>query len=104
MVVEDSPYPGVQTRVAAGPSPADRPSKLPALEGRDAFRQACSRCHALPDLDAHRPGEWPGVVLRRRDQVGRSEGMEDLTDEEAGEVVRYLKRAAAWTPDSTTVR
>lgn len=80
------------------------PSTLPALEGRDTFGQACSRCHALPDPGAHRPGEWPGVVRRMRGHMGRTEGIEDLSDDEAGEVVRYLKRAAARAFDSTTVR
>lgn len=42
-------------------------STLSALEGRNAFLQACSRCHALPDPDTHRPG---GVARCRPQDAG----------------------------------
>jgi cytochrome c2 len=41
------------------------PKRYPDLATRgQAFREACSQCHALPDPKSHRAGEWPRIVAR----------------------------------------
>jgi cytochrome c5 len=76
--------------------PGAEPEALPAGEGRDAFRRACSRCHALPDPGQHTPEEWPGVVERMRRNMERMD-VEGISDAETSRVVRYLRRAAGGT-------
>lgn len=73
--------------------PGAEPEALPAGEGREDFRRACSRCHALPDPGQHRPEEWPGVVERMRRNMERMD-VEGISDAEARRVVRYLQRTA----------
>lgn len=67
---------------------------LPAGEGREAFVRACSRCHALPDPRQRAPEEWPAVVDRMRGHMERME-VEEISDAEAGAIIRYLRRAAS---------
>lgn len=73
--------------------PGAEPEALPAGEGREDFRRACSRCHALPDPGQHTPEEWPGVVERMRQTMERMD-VERISDAEADRIVRYLRRAA----------
>lgn len=68
--------------------------RLPDLEGRDAFRAACSRCHGLPDPGSRPPEAWPEIVQRMRGHMERTEGIDGLTDAEAGTIAGYLQRAA----------
>ena len=73
--------------------PGAEPGGLPAGEGREDFRRACSRCHALPDPGQHTPEEWPEVVERMRRNMERMD-VEGISDTETRRVVRYLQRAA----------
>lgn len=72
------------------------PGSAPAGAGSEAFRDRCSRCHALPDPAAHAPGEWPAVVERMRGNMERA-GVEGLSDAEAEAIVGYLRRSSGAT-------
>lgn len=70
-----------------------READLPESDGREAFVQACSRCHALPDPLQRTSEEWPAVVERMRGHMARME-VEEISDAEADRVVRYLRAAS----------
>lgn len=70
---------------------------LPAGAGRDAFVRACSRCHGLPDPGQHGPDEWPEVVERMRVNM-ETMGVEEISDLDAREILRYLRTASGGEP------
>jgi cytochrome c5 len=61
---------------------------------RAAFRQVCSRCHALPSPSLHPPQEWPGVVARMRVNMQAME-KPTPTPEELEAVQRVLQTASS---------
>lgn len=71
-----------------------RAEALPEGEGREAFREVCSRCHALPDPAQHSSDEWPAVVRRMRGHMDRME-VRGISDGEAERIVRYLQRTSS---------
>ena len=46
-------------------------ASLPPGQGREAFSQVCSRCHALPDPRVHSPEDWPTVFARMERNMER---------------------------------
>lgn len=68
--------------------------RLPDLPGRDVFRTACSRCHALPDPTSRPAEAWPEIVRRMRGHMQRAENVAEHSNTEAAAVVEYLRRAA----------
>lgn len=69
-------------------------AELPAGTGREAFVNACSRCHELPDPAQHPPQDWAGVVQRMAGHVNEILG-DALTSGEIRSIVSYLERASA---------
>jgi cytochrome c2 len=58
-----------------------------------AFQSTCSRCHALPDPQQHTPDEWPGVVLRmKQNMVAMGKTVPD--EATLGEIVTFLQSHA----------
>jgi cytochrome c2 len=55
-----------------------------------AFINACSRCHALPDPAAHTPREWAGVVDRMEMNMANM-GMGPMDAKQKTEILTYLK-------------
>lgn len=76
--------------------------RLPDLEGRDAFRAACSRCHGLPDPGSRAPQAWPEIVRRMRGHMERTEGIDGLSEAEAEAITGYLQRASRSAAGSGT--
>lgn len=72
-------------------SPGMLPS--PASKGAVLFKEACSRCHALPDPSIHTPQEWRAVVQRMRGNM-QAMGKRVITNEEMTEIVAYLSNHA----------
>lgn len=71
------------------------PGTVPSPDSPNAslFRQACSRCHALPDPKLHTAAEWPGVVERMRKNM-EVMGKPVITDQERDGIVGFLRMNA----------
>lgn len=78
--------------------PTADPRDLPPGEGRQAFLDACTRCHDTPSPAAHAPEEWDGVVERMEANV-QLIGVEEMGEPEKQRVVRYLESAAGGAGD-----
>jgi cytochrome c2 len=67
--------------------------KSPELEtpGGFAFKEVCSRCHALPDPEKHTGREWPVVVERMKGYM-EAMGKAVPQEKELREIVRFLQR------------
>ncbi len=61
--------------------------------GADAFREACSACHALPDPRQHTGDDWPAVVDRMTQHM-RSLDRVVPTDSELKQIVSFLQSNA----------
>lgn len=72
-------------------SPEDMPDA--EGEGAQAFRQKCSRCHALPAPDLHTATQWPDVVERMQSHM-KITHLPELTEDELISVKNYLERNA----------
>ena len=66
---------------------------LPPGEGRDAFSETCSRCHALPDPRQHSPADWPTVVLRMGEHMDQMK-LTRAPQQQTQELIRYLQRTS----------
>lgn len=71
------------------------PTALPGGDepGAQAFAQACSRCHALPDPSAHTAVEWESVVGRMAGNMGKM-GYGSLAPEQIKAILGYLQKHA----------
>lgn len=103
---------GMMMMGVAFPSPGDRreivdyleahafkplpPGKVPSpdTQGAALFREACSRCHGLPDPSAHTAGQWPAVVKRMLSYM-ESSGMTPPSGKQEKEILGYLEGQAA---------
>ncbi|WP_157471674.1 c-type cytochrome [Desulfuromonas sp. DDH964] len=68
------------------------PGALPEGEtpGAQSFADVCSRCHALPDPNAHSPREWQAVVERMAMNM-ENVGFGPLAPEQRTAILDYLK-------------
>jgi nitrate/TMAO reductase-like tetraheme cytochrome c subunit len=76
----------------------------PATRVGEAFVQACSQCHALPDPRAYRKEQWPAIVRRMDDNMGwmnrvigsKPNGRSDPREPQyrTDEIIAYLQRHA----------
>ncbi len=68
------------------------PGALPegGKPGAQSFAQVCSRCHALPNPNAHSPQEWQAVVERMGTNM-ENMGFGPLAPERKAEILSYLK-------------
>jgi mono/diheme cytochrome c family protein len=62
-------------------------------EGAELFSKDCSKCHALPDPSKHLSTEWPAVISRMRQHMVQLK-MDNLSDQEADEILNYLEQNA----------
>ena len=67
---------------------------LPPGEGRTEFIAHCGRCHALPDLAAHAPEDWPRVLERMTALTERMLGAVPAPEEQR-RVEQYLTTVSA---------
>jgi len=63
---------------------------LPEGRGREDFATVCSRCHALPDPDAHSPQDWVAVFQRMERNMGRMKVSPPTAAESEG-ILTYLQ-------------
>lgn len=65
-------------------------STLPAGQGREAFSQICSRCHALPDPHTHSREDWPTVYARMERNMERMK-VPPPTRDQTTDILLYLQ-------------
>lgn len=72
-------------------SPKHQYKKENALDSQQLFKDKCSQCHELPDIDAYpyTPDDWAGIV---DDMIATKEAGEYISSEEAEEIKNYLTR------------
>lgn len=58
--------------------------------GQAVYLEYCQQCHSLRSPDAHSAAEWPDVVRRMRTHMAEKKRKE-LSDEQAGQLLVYLK-------------
>ena len=63
---------------------------LPPGQGREAFSQVCSRCHALPDPRVHSHEDWPTVFARMERNMERMK-VPPPTREQTSDILLYLQ-------------
>lgn len=68
------------------------PEALSQAQGASAqaYIDACSRCHALPDPEARTSQEWKKVVERMESNMA-NQGLEPLAPEQRSEILAYLQ-------------
>ncbi|MBI5140562.1 MAG: cytochrome c [Nitrospirae bacterium] len=59
-------------------------------QGRAVYLEYCSQCHSLREPNTHTAAEWPDVVRRMRTHMAEKKRKE-LSDEQAGQLLVYLK-------------
>jgi hypothetical protein len=67
---------------------------LPAGQGRDAFSQVCSQCHALPDPRVHSRADWPSVFARMEQNMTRMKVPPPARDQ-TSDILLYLQTVAS---------
>lgn len=67
---------------------------LPPGAGREAFSEACSQCHALPDPRVHSSQDWPAVFQRMERNIERMK-LKPMTREQTAGVLHYLQDVAS---------
>jgi cytochrome c5 len=72
---------------------SERKSTELKTPGGRAFKDACSRCHALPDPEKHTARDWPAVVERMKAYM-ESMGKAVPQEKELREIVGFLQRHA----------
>lgn len=77
-----------------GRAPASPPAGATASGSARLFDQTCSRCHALPDPQAHAAAEWPAVVARMQGYM-RQAGRAPLSGEQIERLDAFLEQHAA---------
>ena len=65
-------------------------STLPPGQGREAFAQTCSRCHALPDPRVHSREDWATVYARMERNMERMK-VPPPPREQATDILLYLQ-------------
>jgi mono/diheme cytochrome c family protein len=72
------------------------PAKVPApdTQGAKLFRDACSRCHGLPDPSSHTARQWPAIMKRMLAYM-ESSGMKPPSEQQSKEILGYLEGQAA---------
>lgn len=58
--------------------------------GQAVYMEYCQQCHSLRSPDTHTAAEWPDVVRRMRTHMSEKKRKE-LSDEQAGQLLVYLK-------------
>lgn len=69
-------------------------ANLPAGQGRDAFSQVCSQCHALPDPRMHSREDWPTVYARMERNMERMK-VAPPTRTQTSDILLYLQMVAS---------
>lgn len=69
-------------------------ANLPAGQGRDAFSQVCSQCHALPDPRMHSREDWPTVYARMERNMERMK-VGPPTRTQTSDILLYLQMVAS---------
>lgn len=68
-------------------------STLPAGQGREAFAEICSRCHALPDPRVHSKADW-GIVFARMERNMERMKVAPPSGQQTQEILDYLSEAS----------
>jgi cytochrome c5 len=69
-------------------------ANLPAGQGREAFSQVCSQCHALPDPRMHSREDWPTVYARMERNMERMK-VAPPTRTQTSDILLYLQMVAS---------
>lgn len=77
-------------------APSLPPDALASASGR-LFVQTCSRCHAVPDPQAHSAGQWPAVVSRMELHM-RQAGQAPLDKKQIDKIDSFLEQHASIEP------
>lgn len=86
---------GMHGRFDAAP-PTLPPDALASASGR-LFVQTCSRCHIVPDPQAHSAAQWPGVVSRMELHMSQA-GQAPLDKKQIEQIDSFLEQHASIEP------